>query len=117
MLAGLITYLLLAIYYYEEHGESVSIKRVRQVRNNIQNESRTAEFQDPYMRNQDNDSPLKPYASPNRTLLIVTRSNEAFLKAPFALFCKVANNQNYFDSRVLLEYTDICTNTLTLIWP
>ena len=44
MLAGLITYLLLAIYCYEEHGESVSIKRVRQLRKNIHNESRTAEL-------------------------------------------------------------------------
>ena len=39
ILAGLITYLLLAIYCYEEHGERVSIKRVRELRNNIRNES------------------------------------------------------------------------------
>ena len=31
MLAGLITYLLLAIHCHKEHGESVSIKRVRQL--------------------------------------------------------------------------------------
>lgn len=39
ILAGLITYLLLAIYCHEEHGERVSIKRVRELRNNIRNES------------------------------------------------------------------------------
>ena len=40
MIAGLITYLLLAIYCHEEHNEKVSIKRVREFRINIQNESR-----------------------------------------------------------------------------
>ncbi len=40
MLAGLITYILLAIYCHEEHGEPVSIHRVRQLRNQILNESR-----------------------------------------------------------------------------
>lgn len=40
MLAGLITYLLLAIYCHEQHGEPVSIQRVRQLRNQILNESR-----------------------------------------------------------------------------
>lgn len=39
ILAGLITYLLLAIYCHEKHGERVSIKRVRELRNNIRNES------------------------------------------------------------------------------
>jgi len=38
--AGLITYLLLAIYCYQEHGEKVSIKRVRELRYQIRNESR-----------------------------------------------------------------------------
>ena len=38
--AGLITYLLLAIYCYENHGERVSIKRVRELRIQIQNELR-----------------------------------------------------------------------------
>ncbi len=37
---GLITYLLLAIYCYKNHGERVSIKRVRQLRIQIQNELR-----------------------------------------------------------------------------
>ena len=38
ILSGLITYLLLAIYCHEEHQESVSIRRVRQLRNRIRNE-------------------------------------------------------------------------------
>ena len=37
---GLITYLLLAIYCHKSHGERVSIKRVRQLRIQIQNELR-----------------------------------------------------------------------------
>ncbi len=40
ILGGLITYLLLAIYCYENHGERVSIKRVRELRIQIQNELR-----------------------------------------------------------------------------
>ena len=43
ILSGLITYLLLAIYCQDQHGEPVSIKRVRQLRNKILNESREAE--------------------------------------------------------------------------
>jgi len=42
ILAGLITYLLLAIYCREQHNEKVSIKRVRELRINIQNEMRMA---------------------------------------------------------------------------
>ena len=42
ILAGLITYLLLAIYCHEQHNEKVSIKRVRELRINIQNEIRMA---------------------------------------------------------------------------
>lgn len=38
--AGLITYLLLAIYCHKTHGERVSIKRVRELRIQIQNELR-----------------------------------------------------------------------------
>jgi len=38
ILAGLITYVLLAIYCHEEYGEKVSIKRVRELRNKIRNE-------------------------------------------------------------------------------
>jgi Transposase DDE domain len=37
ILAGLIAYLLLAIYFHKEHGERVSIKRVRQLRIEIRN--------------------------------------------------------------------------------
>jgi len=40
ILSGLITYLLLAIYCHEEHDEQVSIKRVRELRNKIINETR-----------------------------------------------------------------------------
>ncbi len=40
MLAGLITYLLLAIYCHEQHGEPVSIRRVRKLRHQILNEAR-----------------------------------------------------------------------------
>lgn len=40
ILAGLITYLLLAIYCHEQHNEKVSIKRVRELRINIYNEMR-----------------------------------------------------------------------------
>jgi hypothetical protein len=43
ILAGLITYLLLAIYCHENHGEKVSIKRVRELRLQIQNELRESE--------------------------------------------------------------------------
>lgn len=39
ILSGLITYLLLAIYCHEEHGERVSIRRVREFRNTIRNEA------------------------------------------------------------------------------
>lgn len=39
ILAGLITYLLLAIYCHEEFGEKVSIKRVRELRHTIQNQA------------------------------------------------------------------------------
>jgi len=40
ILSGMITYLLLAIYCHEQHGESVSIKRVRELRTQILNETR-----------------------------------------------------------------------------
>ena len=42
MLGGLITYLLLAIYCHQNHGEHVSIRRVRQLRIQIQNELRNS---------------------------------------------------------------------------
>ena len=43
ILAGLITYLLLAIHCHEHYGEIVSIKRVRELRIKIQNELRMNE--------------------------------------------------------------------------
>jgi hypothetical protein len=43
--AGLITYLLMAIYCAEEHGEWVNMKRVRELRNTIQNELRASQMQ------------------------------------------------------------------------
>jgi hypothetical protein len=46
ILAGLITYLLLAIYCHEQYQEKVSIKRVRELRIKIQNETRAMELTD-----------------------------------------------------------------------
>lgn len=46
ILSGLITYLLLAIYCHEQHNEKVSIKRVRELRIKIQNETRIIINQD-----------------------------------------------------------------------
>lgn len=47
ILSGLITYLLLAIHCQEQHGERVNIKRVRELRNAIRNETRAATDDDP----------------------------------------------------------------------
>ena len=47
ILAGLITYLLLAIYCHEEHNEKVSIKRVRELRCKIRNEERLLDSEPP----------------------------------------------------------------------
>ena len=47
ILAGLITYLLLAIYCHRQFNERVSIKRVRQLRIKIQNELRDGSFGKP----------------------------------------------------------------------
>lgn len=44
LLAGLITYLLLAIYCHDKFNEPVSLKRVRQLRNAIRTESRLPDF-------------------------------------------------------------------------
>jgi hypothetical protein len=41
ILSGLITYILLAIYCHEQHGEKVTISRVRQLRIKILNETRS----------------------------------------------------------------------------
>ena len=43
MIAGLITSLLLAIYYHEQFNEPVYIRRVRQLRTQTLNESRLAQ--------------------------------------------------------------------------
>jgi DDE family transposase len=53
MIAGLITYLLLAIYCHEEYKEKVSIKRVRELRINIQNEARYLFALSPDLRQDD----------------------------------------------------------------
>jgi hypothetical protein len=45
ILGGLITYLLLAIYCREQHQEPVSISRVRELRNQIENEAATEQNQ------------------------------------------------------------------------
>lgn len=47
ILAGLITYLLLAIYCHEQHQEKVSIKRVRELRIKIRNEAAQSENMPP----------------------------------------------------------------------
>jgi len=54
LLAGLITYLLLAIYCHENYNEKVSIQRVRELRIMIQNEMRGSEKVPPdtFCRNQ-----------------------------------------------------------------
>jgi len=65
ILSGLITYLLLAIYCHDQHGEKVSIKRVRELRNKIINETRELSTEQP---NQSFLSPnsfgLQHHASP-----------------------------------------------------
>jgi hypothetical protein len=42
IVSGLITYLLLAIYCRKQHSEKVSIKRLRELRIEMQNETRIA---------------------------------------------------------------------------
>jgi hypothetical protein len=64
ILAGLITYLLLAIYCHEEHGEQVSIKRVRELRTKIINETRGFESCRLDTEQKDNDSTHNLHAIP-----------------------------------------------------
>ena len=64
MLAGLITYILLAIYCQEEHGEPVSIHRVRQLRNQILNESRMDQFSSQTVQGQGEEPQEIRHASP-----------------------------------------------------
>ena len=61
ILGGLITYILLAIYCYEQYGEKVSIRRVRQLRIKIHNETIAMESMVPksYRGRREND----PYQS------------------------------------------------------
>lgn len=54
IVAGLITYILLAIYCHNQHGEPVSIHRVRQLRNQILNESRMQPCDHPAGQNLEN---------------------------------------------------------------
>lgn len=62
ILAGLITYLLLAIYCYEQHNEKVSIKRVRQLRIKIQNELREFSLNTKSLQNFKEQNNLNSYA-------------------------------------------------------
>lgn len=64
ILSGLITYLLLAIYCHEQHGERVSIKRVRELRIQIQNELRESEDVPPNTDNLNSQHSQTIHASP-----------------------------------------------------
>jgi len=64
ILSGLITYLLLAIYCHEQHGERVSIKRVRELRNKILNETRAVESEPCGSEDQSHRPIQNLYASP-----------------------------------------------------
>ena len=63
ILSGLITYLLLAIYCHEQHNEKVSIKRVRQLRIQIQNEIRNADYDSDDLQNFKELDTLHSYAN------------------------------------------------------
>ena len=61
IVAGLITYILLAIYCHSEFGETVSIRRVRELRIKIKNETRAMETMcqhSAYGYNQQHSNPL-----------------------------------------------------------
>lgn len=64
ILSGLITYLLLTIYCQEEHGERVSIKRVRELRTKIMNETRESEVKPAKSSDGAYRDGGKPYAIP-----------------------------------------------------
>ena len=55
ILAGLITYLLFAIYCRDQHNEKVSIKRIRKLRIKIQNEIHADATNSNEFRNDKND--------------------------------------------------------------
>ena len=63
MLGGLITYLLLAIYCHEKHNEKVNIKRVRELRIKIRNESAAPQFLPPDADVTDLSHSTQAYAS------------------------------------------------------
>jgi hypothetical protein len=63
ILSGLITYLLLAIYCYEQHNEKVSIKRVRQLRIKIQNELHASSFNAESLQNFKDQNDWHSYAT------------------------------------------------------
>ena len=65
ILSGLITYLLLAIYCQEQHGESVSIHRVRQLRNQIRNEATQQAVAQTTMQNRKRKKRLKRLKKPH----------------------------------------------------
>jgi len=62
LLAGLITCLLLAIYCHDEYNERVSVRRVRELRIKIRNESVNG-FYDPPDPNHFNEQNYNTYAN------------------------------------------------------
>jgi hypothetical protein len=64
ILSGLITYLLLAIHCHEQHDERVSIKRVRELRIKIQNETRKSGNTPPDFDKFDSQKSERQHASP-----------------------------------------------------
>ncbi len=69
ILAGLITYLLLAIYCHEQHGEKVNIQRVRELRNMIQNKSRQLHYASTNIKKMGKLGETPYMQAPNRKLL------------------------------------------------
>lgn len=64
ILSGLITYLLLAIHCHEQHGERVTIKRVRELRIKIQNETRESRNMPPDIGDLEPQKSEQLHASP-----------------------------------------------------
>jgi len=64
ILSGMITYLLLTIHCHDQHGERVSIKRVRELRIKIQNETRESENMSPDPGDLDSQKFKRQHASP-----------------------------------------------------
>jgi uncharacterized protein YdaU (DUF1376 family) len=59
ILSGLILFLILAIYCQEQHGGCVSIRRVRQLRNQIRNEATQQTAKQSAVQNQKQKKHLK----------------------------------------------------------